>query len=359
MTKVKLLYAFMALLLSFVRVSAQQVSVTAKIDSISIIIGKQAHLTVEVSASGEPEVVFPRFKRSQYIVPGVEVIDESPTETSEVDGLQRVIKTYTLTSFDEKLYAIPGVNVKVNGKPMRANTLALKVITCDVDTLHPEKFFPPKDVQDNPFLWSEWEPLFWISVLVVLLNVFILYIALRLKQNKPIIMRIKVVKRIPPHQKALDEINSLRNTHLDSTNEQKQYYTKLTEALRRYIESRFGFNAMEMTSSEILEHLQNDGNGAMIDELRELFVTADLVKFAKYSSLLNENDMNLVNAINFIDQTKRNEVPTEEKIIPKLDTDEQKNRNRRIVLKWTIWLSALLMSGLLVYVVYHVYMLLI
>jgi hypothetical protein len=39
-------------------------------------------------------------------------------------------------------------------------------------------------------------------------------------------------------------------------------------------------------------------------ELRSLFNTADLVKFAKYSTMVNENDMNLVNAIEFINQTK-------------------------------------------------------
>ena len=54
---------------------------------------------------------------------------------------------------------------------------------------------------------------------------------------------------------------------------------------------------MEMTSSEIIMHLKANGDESMMNELQELFMTADLVKFAKYSSLLNEKDMNLVNAI--------------------------------------------------------------
>ena len=66
---------------------------------------------------------------------------------------------------------------------------------------------------------------------------------------------------------------------------------------------------MEMTSSEIIEQLKTAGDNTMIDELRELFATADLVKFAKYSSLLGEKDMNLVNAIQYIDQTKHDEQP--------------------------------------------------
>lgn len=83
-----------------------------------------------------------------------------------------------------------------------------------------------------------------------------------------------------------------------------------------YIQERFNFNAMEMTSDQIIEHLQQVGDQKMIDELRELFQTADLVKFAKYSTLLNENDLNLVNAVNFIDQTKQEGQNVEERIVP-------------------------------------------
>ena len=338
---------------------AQQVSVESKIDSVAILIGQQAHMTVGVTARHGARVDFPQFKRAQYLVPGVEVLGSSKADTSDVDGMMRVSKTFTITSFDERLYAIPGMKVKVDGKTYSSNQLALKVITCDVDTLHPEQFFPPKDVQDNPFLWSEWSPLFWLSIVIMLLTLGLGYLFLRLKQNKPIITRIRVVKRIPAHQKALDEMNRLKEGHFDTADEQKQYYTQLTDTLRRYIRERFGFNAMEMTSSEIMENLRSCGDEKMIDELRELFSTADLVKFAKYSSLLNEKDMNLVNAINFVDQTKRDEAPTEEKIVPQLSDEEIKTRQNRVTIKTLMWGMGVAVTALLAYVVYHVYLLLV
>lgn len=130
---------------------AQSVSVVSKIDTMTILIGQQTRMTVDVTARKGAKVVFPHFKRTQYIVPGVEVLDDTKADTSDVDGMMRVSKTFTLTSFDERLYAIPGLKVKVDGKSYASNQLALKVITCDVDTLHPEHFYPPKDVQDNPF----------------------------------------------------------------------------------------------------------------------------------------------------------------------------------------------------------------
>ena len=337
---------------------AQSVSVVSKIDTMTILIGQQTHMTVDVTARKGAKVVFPHFKRTQYIVPGVEVLDDTKADTSDVDGMMRVSKTFTLTSFDEHLYAIPGLKVKVDGKSYASNQLALKVITCDVDTLHPEHFYPLKDVQDNPFLWAEWSPLFWMGIVLMLLVLGFGYLVLRLKQNKPIVTRIRVVKKIPAHQRALSEIDRLKAEHFETADEQKQYYTLLTDTLRKYIRERFGFNAMEMTSSEILEQLQSVGDDTKIDELRELFNTADLVKFAKYSSLLNEKDMNLVNAINFIDQTKRDEAPTEEKIVPKLTEDEAKTRQNRITIKTLLWSVAVVAVGMLGYIVYHVYLLL-
>ena len=315
-------------------------------------------MTVDVTARHGAKVVFPKFKRTQYIVPGVEVLGDTKADTSDIDGMMHVSKTFTLTSFDERLYAIPGMKVKVDGKSYSSNQLALKVLTCDVDTLHPEQFFPPKDVQDNPFLWAEWSTPFWLSIVVMLLTLAFGYLVLRLKQNKPIITRIRVVKRIPAHQKALDEMSRLKTEHYNTADEQKEYYTQLTDTLRKYIRERFGFNAMEMTSSEIMEHLQSTGDDTMINELRELFNTADLVKFAKYSSLLGEKDMNLVKAINFIDQTKRDEQPTEEKIVPKLSDDEAKTRQNRITIKTLLWTMGVAIVVMLAYIIYNVYMLL-
>lgn len=90
----------------------------------------------------------------------------------------------------------------------------------------------------------------------------------------------------------------------------------------------------------------------MIDELRELFLTADLVKFAKYSTLINENDLNLVNAINFIDQTKQENVPTEERIVPKLSEADKRSRQTRRTIKWIISVVIAAVAVLLAYIVY-------
>ena len=213
----------------------------------------------------------------------------------------------------------------------KSKSLALKVLTIEVDTTHVDQFFGPKDVQDNPFRWSDWSLSFWLSVLLLVFLAVTYYLYLRLRDNKPIIKTIRIVKR---------------------------YYTRLTDTLRKYIEERYGFNAMEMTSSEIIEKLTATQDEKALSELRHLFLTADLVKFAKYSTLINENDMNLVNAIAFIDQTKLENVPVEETIKPQLTEEDQRSQKARRVLKTVITLLGIASALLLAYVVYTLYLLL-
>ena len=350
-----------ALMLLFLLITATvraQVVVEQTVDSVGILIGEQAHLRLGVTMPKGASLQWPELKATQYVVPGVEVVNIADGDTVKADNNQvKVERTYTITSFDENLYAIPALTVKVDGKPYKGGTAALKVITMDVDTLHPNQFFPPKDVQANPFLWSEWSPWFWLSLLVLLLALLAYYLIVRLRENKPIITRIRIVKHIPPHQRALNAIDKIKAEHLQTSEDQKTYYTRLTDTLRQYIRERFGFNALEMTSSEIIERLQTMGDRRMLDELTELFNTADLVKFAKYSTLVNENDLNLVNAVNFIDSTKVEGQPTEEKIVPKLSDDDKRKQQSRKTIKGILWALGVLILGLLAYIVYNVYLL--
>ena len=330
-----------------------QVTVESKIDSIEILIGEQTDVVLSVTAKEGSNIKMPVFKPSQYITPGVEVLSDSKADTSQLDNnLIKVTKRYTLTSFDENLYYIPPMTVTVNGKKYQSKNLALKVLTVPVDTLHPEKFFPPKDVQDNPFQWSDWASSF--SVLFVLMFVVAYYLWTRLKENKPVIARVRIVKKVLPHQKALNEIEHIKADRRLISEDQKTYYTLLTDVLRKYIKERFGFNAMEMTSSEIIAKLQNEEDKKMIDELKELFVTADLVKFAKYSTLINENDANLVNAIEFINTTKVENQPVVERIEPKLTETDKRNMRSRTALKTSIIVLVVAGIAFLAFAIYQV-----
>ena len=348
---------FLILMVAGVQVMEAQ-SVEASIDQIEMLVGEQAHVTLKAVAKENAKVEFPQFKPTEYVTPGVEVLACQPQEDKAADnGFVEKSMVYTLTSFDDTLYYIPPLTVKIDGKPYQSKSLALKVLTIEVDTAHAEKFFPPKGVQDNPFLWSEWSLIFWLSVLLLIVSAITYYLYVRLRDNKPIITHIRIVKKLLPHQKAMKEIEQIKADKMVAAENSKEYYTKLTDTLRKYIEERYGFSAMEMTSSEIIEKLMATQDQKALDELRELFTTADLVKFAKYSTLINENDKNLVSAIDFINQTKLENVPTEETVKPQLSEEDQRSMKTRRVLKAVITALLIVCALLLVYVVYATYQL--
>ena len=72
---------------------------------------------------------------------------------------------------------------------------------------------------------------------------------------------------------------------------------------------------------------------------------------------MNENDANLVNAINFIDQTKTNELPKEEKIVPTLSSEDQKSQQQRRLIKTLLWIGGFSTVALFGYIIYQVAML--
>ena len=328
-----------------------QSSVTAKIEPIEMMIGEQATVTLTVQTADDAKVDWPTFQPRQMLVPGVEVLNTQRTSDHTM--------VITLTSFDGNLYHLPPFKVKINGKEQQSADLALKVVEIEVDTTQLNKFFPPKDVQDNPFLWSDWSLSFWLSVLLLVLIALCGYLYLRLRDNKPVISHIKIVKRLLPHQKAMKEIEQIKADRMVASENAKEYYTKLTDTLRKYIEERYGFSAMEMTSSEIIERLTAAGDQQSLDELRQLFTTADLVKFAKYSTMINENDANLVSAIDFINQTKLENQPVEEVQKPVLSEADQRSQKERRVLKMVIWGIVSVAVLLFCYIVYSVWQLLV
>ena len=349
--------SILALALSTLAAVAQ-VNVEARIDSLEIVIGQQTNVTVTATAKEGAQVQFANYKPQQMITPGVEVVEMGPVTTKGLDnGMCNYERTYTLTSFDGKLYYSPPFAVKVDGKTYKSKSLALKVLEIAVDTVNVDKFYGPKDVQDNPFSWDDWSAIFWLSLLMLVIAALTYYLYLRLRDNKPIVAHIRIVKRLLPHQKAMKEIEIIKAEKMVTSENQKEYYTKLTETLRKYIEERYGFRAMEMTSSEIIDRLTETQDQQALDELRMLFQTADLVKFAKYSTLINENDMNLVNAIEFINKTKVENMQEEVVEKPQLTEEQVRSAKTRRLLKTVIWTLTAVAAAIFLYVAYEVMLL--
>lgn len=331
-----------------------QVTFEARIDTLYMFIGQQRELTFDVTCGEGQKLTMPALLPGQPLEGVVEVVDLLGTDTMHLDDNKRmqVVQRWTITAFDSALVYLPPFEVKVDGKVYQSKSLAMKVVMIDVDTLHLDQFFPPKGIQDNPFSWADWKPIFWYSVLTLLLGLILAYVIVRWRQNKPIIRILRRTPKRPPHQVAMEEIERIKTDRRWADEDSKEYYTLLTDTLRKYIRERYGFNATEMTSTEIIERLMQEQDAQALDELRQLFTTADLVKFAKWTTLINENDANLVSAIDFINQTKI-EVDPQAKPEPEVITiEEEGSRKRSLTMRIAMAVLALAALALLSYTVW-------
>ena len=320
MQKRKLLYIFISLFTLYSATISAQVQIDVKIDSVELYVGEQTGITLKVTADSGKKVSFPELKPGNELVPNIEIIDVQSVDTVFLNEGKRVelIQKYTITAWDSALYYLPPFKVNVDNKVDSSNSLALKVYTMDVDTLHLDKFYPPRGVMEPPFDWNDWDNLLYSAFAIVLMVIIAFFLFDFARRGKPIVRIIRRKKKLPPHQVAIEEIERIKADKKWAEEDSKEYYTLLTDALRNYIRERYGFNAMEMTSSEIIEHLLNEGNPECLNELREIFITADLVKFAKWHTTPDENEQGLQTAYDFVNETKEilaeNEEEKEEEV---------------------------------------------
>lgn len=334
--------------------SAQEPTVEASTDAAAILIGEQAHLTTRVACRKDAKVKFPDFRRG-YIAEGVEMLEAGKIDTFMTDGGRRMelTRVYTLTAFDSAFYTIPPIEVEVDGKIYQSkHEIGLKVNTVEVDEQHPDDLRPLKAPVDNAFIWSPRLVGLCLLMWGVLLLSAVLFV--RLCIAKPATKRIKVTPPTPPQTLAIEAIEQLRQSDKEGEHI-KAYYTQLTDVLRTYIFGRFGFNAHELTTHEIISRLQHSGDTEGIDGLRNILTTADLVKFAKYETTLAESERSLLQAVAYINSTHDIETENAKPVEQTVVIADAGQRRRRMMLRGGIILSfgtGLLLMGYIGYEVW-------
>ncbi len=356
MSRIRTYLLFLLLLLTCAGATAQ-VQVDVKLDSLQLFIGQQTNYTLSVTLGTQQKLQMPDIRKGQELIPDVEVVAVGKPDTATLNDGKRmtVSQTYIITAWDSAFYYLPPVQVDVDGTRYDSKSLALKVYTVDVDTLQLDNFFPPNDIMELPFLWEEWRWIAFNCLLIVLMAVVIGVLIYHVKHGKPIVRWVRRKKVLPPHQVAMDEIERIKSERKWAEEDSKEYYTLLTDTLRNYIRDRYNFNAMEMTSTEIIDRLVAENNEEALNELREIFRTADLVKFAKYNTLINENDANLVAAIEYVNQTKVEPDPNakpEPEIVKETD---HKRLSQVKVMRVVIGLLAAISLALLAWIIWRSY----
>ncbi len=286
---------------------AARVSVDAQLDSMQMLIGCQNRYRLTVTVPEESQVEIPVIY-ADTLVKGVEILSRSGPDSAQIgNGRKQYTLDYLLTSFDQDLYYLPPVTVKADGEEYESNYLSLKVMTYQVDTTSMQ-IFDVKPILKAPFVILDWLwPWGLIPLVGCLACVAVLLISrFRRKQEEESVSDPELL--LPPHVAAIQALDAIREAKIWQQGRYKDFYTQLTDVLRRYISRRFGISAMEMTSDEVLDLLRREPEAKPVyREMCQILQLADLVKFAKMNPLPDENDRSLKQAYQFVDQTKMEE----------------------------------------------------
>ena len=214
--------------------------------------------------------------------------------------LYNVRGSIVLAPFEEGLYHLPPIPVLRGTDTLLFEGLDMEVKTMPVDTAT----FQIHDIKEQmryPLTFDEVLP--WIAGLWLLATLVILAVCLvQLRRRR----EAGVEKpKDPAYIVALRELDKWRGDKFWAPDKQKSYYSGITDALKNYIEDRFGVDAPEMTTAELFEALKQaeDLPAELREELRELFECADFVKFAKHTASQEENARALPTAVRFVTST--------------------------------------------------------
>ena len=198
--------------------------------------------------------------------------------------------SYTLQFFGTEDTMMPGLQVLLINDEDTTTTETAQELISFASALEGEEFKPLKPIFD--FALSYWPYLLALLLLLILGYIIYRYLNREETETKPKSITPKPSFVNPVHQ--LEEtIEELRNDRgITERRDFKTFYSKLGDALRLYIERLHKVPALESTTRELLNLLDNKSNTHLSDRqyqlLKTILLEADMVKFAKYNPPLDQ-----------------------------------------------------------------------
>lgn len=292
--------------------AAAPASISAKLDSATLLMGRTTMLQLSVEVDKNTKGHLPLFEASKVegIIPvcndSVELRHPVKIDTVDAGRAWRINYQIPVQSFDSGYYELPQFEYVAGADTSRSNNVYLRVYPVNAKESDPNAPYAGVADPENPsifdsipdFIYYNW----WILLIAAALIAAGIYIWIRYRK----VGHILPPKPEPsPYEVASKALAELKTKKLWENGMEKEYFTELTEILRVYLYKRFGINAMEMTSREILNSLKsNKDTQDKRAYFRQILSMADFVKFAKVRPLPADNIEAYDNAVKFVEETK-------------------------------------------------------
>ena len=287
---------------------------------MTIAIGEQTRLTIAATRGirqNQADFAWPDWKDSIY--GGLELLSPFESDTIVVDldngsVAFAIRRMYVVTCWDSGFVTIPPIGIPYGTDTIFSNSLVLNVLLAAPGEAG--KIAATADIRNTEWTLTErftqWLP--WVLGLLFAI-VLLIFIIRKWRAREPSEEKEASIEFKPTelaHITALRDLRRIESNAIWKTGEVKRHHSNTSEALRRYLEGRFDFRALERSTEEIklgvsnLPLLNKD-----TETLLEVLELSDLVKFAKWNPTADDHIRVVKRAIRFVEQT-----------LPKLEATE-------------------------------------
>jgi len=239
-----------------------------------------------------------------------ELIDSMMEDSSPNGSI--IHRTIAVSAYDSGKFYFPAIAVFFRHKSdttqriLFSDSFPITMLRVGVDTT--KDFMPIKAPEKLAYTWQELLPYIIGGALLLAIIITLIVMYIRKKKKEAQMSR----PLLPPYEEAMEELFKLKKQQLWESGEVKQYYIRLSDIIRRYIERRFGIEAMESTTNEIVRALKKtDAEHHARTKLKELLELSDLVKFARLTTIADDNLNSYIMAIDFVEMTRPVILPNE------------------------------------------------
>lgn len=288
------------------------ITVESAVDRDHILIGDVIEYAVSVTHDPDVELQMPALAQNlgMFEVRDYKTLDPEKVESQIVER-----NTYSISTFDTGDFVIPELEIqyRVTGDSSW-QVIKTEPINIVVASLNPDEAGDIRDIKPPITPPRDYRLLILyiaIGLLVVAAIAFLIYYLKRRREGKSLLPKRSKPLR-PAHEIAFEALAALQASDLLARGEVKEYYTRLSDVVRQYIENRYYIPAMEKTTTELLVSLAEQNLNSYVESMRTLLSRSDLVKFAKFIPSEQEHADSWQLAWQFVENTKLVFVEAEE-----------------------------------------------
>lgn len=280
-------------------------AIKAEVDKSQVAIGDIIRYKVTIQLPKDTEIKNPIEKQDKL---GEFIVRDFKQKVKQ-GKQQDIVLEYLLTIFQTGQHSIPEYSIVFRDVPGQDwKQISAKPVEITIQTLLQEDdVYGLKSLKPKVIIWQDitW----WVLIaIVIIIGVIATLVIWRRKK----ITNKSVIKIEAAHVIAYRELEELQKLNLPMRGLIEEYFQKLSDCIRHYLENRFHLRAPWMSTEEFLQSLRNSAllNTPQRKLLKDFLGLSDLVKFARYGASSKEAEDYFYIARNFVDQTR--EVSKEE-----------------------------------------------